>query len=242
MSTEIIRAVERHVWRDAALFSRQSFPATGNFDLAAGAFGLLLVHNDDVVSPGEGFDMHSHRDVEIITWVLAGRIRHRDSGDPEVTELGPHQAQHISAGSGIRHSEVNAAGYLSREHLRVVQSWLPADRPGTHPFHRSHDFRAALAATGALIPVASGTPRVAPLTIGTAGATLWAAHLAPGDTLQLPTNAFVHCYLSGGSVELADHRVLSEGDALRLTGWEKTRIHSPTGAELLIWEMTRQTG
>lgn len=70
MSLEIIRAGDRHHWRDAWLDSWQSFPATGNFDLAANAHGVLLVHNDDRVDAGETLDMHQHRDAEIVTWVL----------------------------------------------------------------------------------------------------------------------------------------------------------------------------
>ncbi|EEW50777.1 hypothetical protein HMPREF0290_0617 [Corynebacterium efficiens YS-314] len=61
----VIRSADRDIWRDSAVISRQSFPATGSFDLEANAFGLLMVHNDDIVSPGEGFDMHFH-----IKWPL----------------------------------------------------------------------------------------------------------------------------------------------------------------------------
>lgn len=62
------------------MVSRQSFPATGSFNLEANAFGLLMVHNDDLVSPGEGFDMHFHKDVEIVSWIVDGAVKHRDSG------------------------------------------------------------------------------------------------------------------------------------------------------------------
>ena len=73
----IIRSGDRDHWRDSAIISRQSFPATGNFDLEANAFGLLMMHNDDIVAPGEGFDMHFHKDVEIISWIVDGAVHHR---------------------------------------------------------------------------------------------------------------------------------------------------------------------
>ncbi|SEL82622.1 hypothetical protein SAMN05444583_11589 [Rhodococcus maanshanensis] len=69
------RAHQNYGWLD----SRQSFPFAGNFDLAANAHGLLVVNNEDVVDVGSGFDMHQHRDAEIVTWVLSGSLVHQDS-------------------------------------------------------------------------------------------------------------------------------------------------------------------
>lgn len=175
----IIRSAERSTWRDSALLSRQSFPATGNFDMEGNAFGLLMVHNDDIVAPGEGFDMHEHRNVELVTWVMEGALRHRDDGGSITGAAGaeatlePGMAQHISAGHGIRHSELNASGYLAGKKLRVIQAWLPPTTADTEPRHSETDLTEALS-DGLLHPVASGTPDRAPLTIGTEGATLWA--------------------------------------------------------------------
>lgn len=112
--------------------SRQSFPGTGNFDLIDNAFGILMMHNDDVVNPGEGFDMHQHDNAEIVSWIMEGAVRHRDSSGKESVVSGG-QSQAISAGAGIRHSEVNAAGYSSRDKLRVIQMWLPPDAEDAPP-------------------------------------------------------------------------------------------------------------
>lgn len=231
MSTyRVVRSADRDIWRDAALTSRQSFPATGNFDLAANAFGLLMVHNDDTVAPGEGFDMHQHDNVEILTWVIEGRLRHRDSGAEGATELGAGCAQHISAGSGVRHSEVNAAGYTSRERVRVVQSWLPADARDTVPCHAAHDFNGALA-DGGLVQVAGPG---SPLPLGTAGAALYVARFT--GQVTLPAGAYVHLYVLGGQVEVAGGQ-LTEGDALRATDTEALRVSG--AAEILVWVMQR---
>ncbi len=100
MSFTIIRADERHHWRNEWLESWQSFPATGNFDLAANAHGVLLVHNDDRVDAGEGLDRHQHRDAEIVTWVLDGALRHRDSaGNDGILKPGIVQRMTAAAGS-----------------------------------------------------------------------------------------------------------------------------------------------
>src|SRR5699024_12617850 len=110
-----------------------------------GAFGALLTHNADVVGPGEGFEVHDHRDVEIVTWVLAGRVRHTDrAGHTGV--VGPGQVQRISAGRGISHTEHNAAGALERERLRVVQMWIAPDTAGGDPGYAQADFSGALSA------------------------------------------------------------------------------------------------
>lgn len=248
MNTRVIRGEERDIWRDPAILSRQSFPATGNFDLAAGAFGLLMVHNDDVVAPGEGFDMHAHRDVEIVTWVLDGRLHHRDNGSPDITQLRAGQAQHISAGSGVRHSEINAAGYTSREQLRVIQSWLPADEPGGEPFHAVHDFNDVLA-DATLVPVASGTPGVAPLTIRASGATLWVGRWEAGAEFVVPEGKYVHLYVARGVVRVADVE-LAEGDVLRRWGAAaggaaaggELRAVVDENSEVLVWVMERGIG
>ncbi|WP_298088307.1 pirin family protein [uncultured Corynebacterium sp.] len=203
----IIRSAERSTWRDSALLSRQSFPATGNFDMEGNAFGLLMVHNDDVVAPGEGFDMHEHRNVELVTWVMDGALRHRDDGGSITGAAGaeatlePGMAQHISAGRGIRHSELNASGYLAGKKLRVIQAWLPPTTADTEPRHSETDLTEALS-DGLLHPVASGTPDRAPLTIGTEGVTLWAGRIPAGRAADVPVDAFVHLYVAAGTAEL----------------------------------------
>lgn len=238
MSTfTVIRSADRDHWRDSAVISRQSFPATGSFDLEANAFGLLMVHNDDIVSPGEGFDMHFHKDVEIVSWIVDGAVRHRDSGSDDVTVVCAGMAQHISAGSGVRHSEVNDAGYTSRQTARIVQSWLPADVAGTSPSHQAHDFNDALTAAAGFIQVA-GPDSTLPL--GTAGASMWVARLdgEGGAGAELPGAAFVHLYVIRGAVEVAGHE-LGEGDVLR--GTEVGEVTVRGTGEVLVWLMNRGT-
>src|SRR5699024_2682033 len=103
----VIRSAERDHWRNSWLDSWQSFPATGNFDLAGNAFGVLLVHNDDVIAPGEGLDAHQHASVEIVSWVVEGALVHRDS-EGNTGTIRPGVAQRMSAGDRVVHSERNA--------------------------------------------------------------------------------------------------------------------------------------
>lgn len=262
----IIRADERSTWRDSALLSRQSFPATGSFDLEGNAFGLLMVHNDDVVAPGEGFDMHQHRDVELVTWVMGGRLRHRDDGGMEGSAAGtesilpPGMAQRVSAGRGIRHSELNASGYLDGTKLHVIQAWLPPDERGATPSHDEVDLNESLATAASadspaerLIPVASGTPGAAPLTIRTSGATLWAGRIPAGADFTLPAARFTHFFVAKGTVEF-NGTSLYDGDVARITSTASDSADFPAvgatadsqlsaiaidDAEVLIWAMDR---
>lgn len=137
-STTVIRAADRLHWTNEWLTSQQSFPATGNYDLFGNAHGVLLVHNDDVVGPGEGLDAHQHQNMEILTWVVDGAVAHRDSQGHEGV-LSAGTLGYMSAGRGITHSEGNADRSHSGAPLRVIQMWL-ARAPASEcscPAHRS---------------------------------------------------------------------------------------------------------
>ncbi|WLP91718.1 pirin family protein [Gordonia sp. NB41Y] len=242
----VIRSDERHRWDDAWLTSRQSFPATGNFDLRGNAHGLLMVSNDDVVDPAEGFDTHEHVDVEIVTWVVEGALAHRDSrGNAGV--LTPGVVQRMTAGTGITHSERNGSSRADAHRLRVVQMWLATEYAGHEPGYAERDVTDRLA-TGELFPVVSGLARhrgTDALDIANSHVALHAARPVAGTTLTLPAARFGHLYVVRGSVELsggagvAGGSVLSEGDAARTTDQGELRLTATTDAEILFWEMER---
>jgi redox-sensitive bicupin YhaK (pirin superfamily) len=92
-------------------------------------FRALRVMNEDFIAPGEGFGMHGHRDMEIVTLVLKGQLAHRDSlGNTEV--LAPGELQRMTAGTGIRHSEFNPS---STEPIHLYQIWLFPEKEGLTP-------------------------------------------------------------------------------------------------------------
>ncbi|MBY6363941.1 pirin family protein [Rhodococcoides corynebacterioides] len=236
-TAQIVRSEDRRHWWDGAIDSRQSFPATGNFDLARAAHGLLLVHNEDTVAPGEGFDRHHHRAMEIVTWVLDGRLRHEDSvGNTGV--LRPGVIQRMSAGSGVLHSERNDNGYTSRRPLRVVQMWIPPSVDDTEPSYEERDVSDALAG-GELIVVASGLSRDADrtaVTLGNRDAALHIARPSAGRSITVPDAPFVHVFVARGDATMGGVE-LRQGDAVRLTGGGADRITATAPSEILIWEM-----
>ncbi|WP_435874054.1 pirin family protein, partial [Nocardia fluminea] len=215
---QVVPGADRRRWRNEWLDSRQSFPATGNFVLEDYAHGLLLVHNEDFVDPGEGFDTHQHHDTEILTWVLEGTVVHQDSTGHSGM-IRPGLAQRMSAGAGILHSERNGAGYREKERLHVVQMWIPPDTTGVTPSYQELDIEGELA-RNALVPVASGMPRyrgAAAIGIGNRHAAFHVARLDPGQTVTVPDAPYGHVFLARGTADYEGYGTLEQGDAVRLT-------------------------
>ncbi|MES2705889.1 MAG: pirin family protein [Verrucomicrobiota bacterium] len=114
-----------HGWLDA----RHSFSFAGYHDRAHMGFRSLRVINQDIVSPGEGFGQHPHRDMEIFSYVLEGAIAHKDSMGNSRTLL-PGQIQLMSAGSGVTHSEFNPS---ATDRLHLLQIWIHPEKAGLTP-------------------------------------------------------------------------------------------------------------
>lgn len=238
MAAHLIRSADRPRWRNGWLDSRQSFPFTGNFDLASNAHGLLMVHNQDRVGPGEGFDTHRHRDVEIVTWVLEGSVLHQDSAGNSGL-IHPGLAQRMSAGTGILHSEKNGSTSYSGDPVEVVQMWIPPDSAGLTPSYQELDVASALA-TGELVTVASGMPKDlgdAAIGIRNRFATLHAARLSAGQGIAVPDAPFGHVFLARGAAAVEGLGRLEAGDAIRLTDDGGRRITALEPSEVLVWEM-----
>ena len=207
--------------------TRHSFSFGEHYDPANLGFGPLVCHNDDALAPGAGHPDHPHSELEIVTWVLEGALVHTDStGARHVLEAG--RAQVLTAGSGIRHSEVAdpASGGC-----RFVQAWLTPDTSGARP---SYVVGEAPTTSGELVEVVGGTG----LPIGTTGARLLVARLAPGQAVALPDDPRQHVFAATGSVTL-DGDPLRAGDAVRLDagggepGGRTVRATAPS--ELLVW-------
>lgn len=136
MTIDIHRAGQRGVAEHGWLSSRFSFSFAEYRNPDRMGFGALRVINDDVIAPGTGFGMHPHRDMEIITVVTRGAVRHEDSeGHRGVTREG--QIQYMRAGSGIRHSEVNPS---ESEPLELFQIWIEPSVKGLAPYYEQRDF------------------------------------------------------------------------------------------------------
>ncbi|MBP2369930.1 pirin family protein [Pseudonocardia parietis] len=229
------RAGERFRTATGWLDSRHSFSAGAHYDPANTHFGLLLLHNEDRVTPGRGYDEHPHRDTEIVTWVLEGELEHRDTGSGRVQRVAPGAVQRLGAGSGVRHSE-----HATPERgVRFVQMWVVPDAPGGDP---EYALREATPEPGEPVVLASGLARhrdVTVLPLRQRQAALSVVRLRPGGVSDLPTAPFVHAFVARGAADLeASGVVLDTGDAARIVDDGGRRLTAgAAGAEILVWEM-----
>ena len=132
----IRRAAERGRTRLDWLDSAHSFSFGDYLDPRHMGFRALRVLNEDRVTPGSGFGMHGHRDMEIVTCVLEGALEHRDSlGNGEILRAG--ELQHMTAGTGIQHSEFNPS---EQQPVHLDQIWLLPERKGLTPGYEQRAF------------------------------------------------------------------------------------------------------
>lgn len=158
---KVLPAAERHESDLGWLQSRPVYSFGGYQDPARSGFGVLRVCNDDRLAPGKGFGAHPHSDMEIVSIVLEGEIRHEDSlGNTVTTSFG--EVQVMSAGSGVIHTEFNASNDTE---LRLLQLWfMPAER-GKAPGYRAGSFSVE-GLRNRLLPVVSSEAGAGVLPIG----------------------------------------------------------------------------
>ncbi len=235
---DVRRAAERAVTTTPWLTSRHSFSFGDHYDPDNTHHGMLVVNNDDIVAPGTGFDTHPHRDMEIVTWVMQGRLAHEDSiGNRGV--IYPGLAQRMSAGSGILHSEKNDS---DTEPVHFVQMWVVPDESGIPASYQQQEV-AAEVLDGTLVTIASGIPgRQGVIGLHNRHAALHATRLRPGDTVTLPQAPYVHLFVARGLVACEGVGVLRDGDAVRFTDSGGGRVTASEPSELLVWEMHAKLG
>jgi redox-sensitive bicupin YhaK (pirin superfamily) len=226
MAATLYAGSARFTTHETDRVTRHSFSFGPHYDPANLGFGPLVCHNDELLQPGGGYPDHPHRDLEIVTWVLSGVLLHTDSTG-HTSPIGAGTVQAMSAGSGIRHSEI---ADLASGPTRFVQAWVRPDEPGGTPVHRE---QAVDLAGAGLVPVAGGGG----LPIGTTGASLRVARLVPGEAVELPDAPRLHVFAATGSVSVGEHR-LGVGDAVRLVdeGGGTAVADEPT--DLLVWSFT----
>ena len=229
----------RSTQRGAADFgwlkSRHTFSFGSYHDPKHMGFGVLRVINEDRVEPGQGFQTHAHRDMEIISYVLGGALEHQDSlGTGSV--IRPGDVQRMSAGTGIRHSEFN---HSKSEPVHFLQIWIIPEREGNPPSYEQQHFAEAQR-RGRLRLVGSRDGRDGSVTIHQ-DVDLYAALLSEGDQLNHALQAGRAGWLqvARGDVTLNDER-LGQGDCVAIGEPGVLTIDARGEAEILFFDMARE--
>ena len=224
------RAEDRGSFGNDWLQSAFSFSFADYFDPNKMGFGVLRVINDDVIKGKSGFPLHPHRNMEIITIPLRGSLEHRDStGGASVLTVG--EVQLMSAGSGIRHSEMNPS---PDEDVELFQIWIVPDRQNTAPGYQTQ--RLDLHKPG-LVTIAS--PEGKGCLLIHQNAYLSSANLAKGERLEIAKrdpNHGVYVLVIEGNVVI-DNYNLERRDALGIVGSGSIEILAEMGSALLIFEV-----
>ena len=225
-------AAERGHVKAGWLDSRHTFSFGHYHDPKQVGFSDLLVINDDLVAPGQGFGTHPHRDMEIFSYVLDGALAHEDSmGTGSV--IRPGDVQMMSAGTGVRHSEFNA----SREHeVHFLQIWLVPDRKGVAPRYQQQHF-APEEKRGKLRLIISPDGAEGSLSVHQDARVF--AGLFDGDEAQrfeLPANRFAYVHVARGALEVNGQR-LAAGDAVKLRNVREIVFGKGEQAEVLLFDL-----
>ena len=229
------RGHANHGWLD----SYHSFSFNKYYDPAWMGYSVLRVINEDIIAPAQGFGMHSHADMEIITYVLQGNLAHKDSlGNVEVIHQG--HVQRMTAGTGITHSEFNAS---DSEPVHLLQIWILPNQQGLKPSYEDGFFTDAQKMNQWCLLVSQqakadsaqqGSLRVhqdmALL------ATKLDAEKQLDYALKFSRNAYVQ--VASGSIEI-DGEQLNAGDAALFDATELIHIKAISHTEVLLFDLPK---
>ena len=222
------RGRAEHGWLD----SRHSFSFADYYDPRHMGFGPLRVLNEDRVQPGTGFGTHGHRDMEILTWVLEGRLEHKDSTGSGST-IGPGDLQRMSAGRGVQHSEYNAS---RTEPVHFLQIWIEPNDTGIPASYEEKRIDAA-EMRGRLRLVASPDGRDGSVTIHQ-DAAVFVARLDGADTArhELAPGRRAYVHVARGAVEV-NGTPLAASDAAMIAGARAVTLSGAAAAEVLLFDL-----
>ena len=215
------------------LDSRHTFSFGSYYDPAHMGFGNLRVINEDKVAPGQGFATHSHRDMEIISYVIDGALKHKDSiGNGSIIK--PGDVQRMSAGTGISHSEYNAS---KEKPVHFLQIWVLPEKQGIEPGYEQIYF-APEEKQGKLRLVGSRDGRDGSITIHQ-DVNLYTAQLSSGEQLSyiVPDSRAAWIQVVRGSIRLDEH-LLGAGDGASISIATSLEITGQAdNAEFLLFDM-----
>ena len=218
------RGVANHGW----LNSKHSFSFANYYDPLHMGISSLRVINDDNVAPGQGFGTHGHRDMEIISYVTQGSLRHKDTeGNEHVVFVG--DIQRMSAGSGVMHSEYNAS---NNEPVKFLQIWIQPNKIGVKPSYEQKN----IPQKGNLTPLINATGENGAISIQQ-DASLSRLVLNAKEQFQLTTQSHIgYLHIVKGELKIGSDTFV-EGDALSVEPSYRLALEATSPVEALWFEL-----
>lgn len=222
------RGLANHGW----LKSKHTFSFAEYYDPAHMGFGPLRVINEDRIAGGTGFGTHPHSDMEIISYVISGGLKHKDSMGNE-TIIKPGEVQRMSAGTGIRHSEYNEK---ENEETHFLQIWIMPERRGVTPSYGQKSFEKELNSQK-LVHVVSKDGRNGSITMNQ-DANVYVSRLKAGEgfNFELPEYRRLWVQLIKGSVEVNGQK-LEAGDAASAVDITTADFRSTAYSEMILFDL-----
>ncbi|MBF0342482.1 MAG: pirin family protein [Magnetococcales bacterium] len=222
------RGAADHGW----LTTRHTFSFADYYDPNHMGFRTLRVINEDIVQPGTGFEMHGHRDMEVVSFLIRGALRHRDStGTESLLQAG--EVQRMTAGVGIRHSEHNPS---ATEPTHFLQIWILPDQKGLPPGYQQQSFpREERRGVFRLIASPDGADRSLTIHQDTR---LYGLILESGEEATHPLAPGRHAWVQvvSGEVMIQGRRV-SAGDGVALSQEKEVQAVGCCPAEILLFDL-----
>ena len=223
---------ERGTGDQGWLLSRNTFSFGEYYDCACMGAGPLRVINEDWVKPGMGFGMHEHRNVEILTWMMSGAMRHEDNlGHSTILQAGDLQC--MSAGSGIRHDERNPSAH-ARAHF--LQIWIEPVHQDLPPSYQHTHFGTSVL-HNSLHQAASARPTEGALTLHL-DASLWIGRLDEGVevTHRIEPGRLAWVQLTLGQLRLGDVE-MNRGDGAEVCESGVLVLNAKSFSEVLLFDL-----
>lgn len=228
----IRRSNERGHFDHGWLNTYHTFSFDQYYDPRYMGFRNLRVINEDFVAPGRGFPKHGHRDMEIITYILEGALKHEDSmGNGSV--IRPGDVQRMTAGTGVRHSEQNAS---AQERVHLLQIWILPHTVGLEPGYEQKAFSED-ERRGRLRLIASENSREGSVQVHQ-DVSLFASVLPAGQEVEhtMDQQRYAWLQVARGAVEVNGESA-GQGDGAIAVGESSLRIRAQQDAEVLLFDL-----
>ena len=222
------RGHANHGWLDANF----TFSFANYYDPKWMGFRALRVINDDIVAPGRGFGKHPHDNMEILTYMISGSLSHNDTTGGSGAIV-PGELQHMSAGTGIQHSEQNASDRIASHSLQI---WLLPNKQNVTPVYNQRKFNVAEEPNKFHL-LASSDGRESSFHMHT-DADLSAAKLEPGATVTHTfTKPYAFLHVVQGELTLSNGIKLKGGDGVALSNEQALTLTATNGGEVLLFDL-----